>query len=135
MGNEAAFAALDDMIATMRALPEVVEENIGPVAQAADASIRADAAAGIDPQTGAPWAPRKADGGRVMSGAAGAISMTVSGTKITWEIGPPYVFWHFGVKGAKPRHVIPWQPGMPAKLGLAVRRGFVAPWRKLTEGT
>lgn len=131
MANEAAFRELDSMIETIRELPNLAPKMAPAAAQAIGDAVRADLAAGRDPGTGEAWAPTK-DGGKPMKGAAGALQVTVAGSKVTLTMGPPYVFHHFGVRGAEARRVLPVR--MPVKLGDAVRLGLVRPWRGSLKG-
>lgn len=132
MANEGAFAVLDNMITTIREMPQMAPKLAPAAAQAIGEAIRADLAAGRDPGNGVPWEPRKEDGGKPMRGAAGALQISLQGTKIVAEVGAPYVFHHYGVRGATARHVVPDR--MTIKIGNAVRLGIVKPWRDLVKG-
>lgn len=123
------FAELDGMIAACRAAKRLAVDAAPEVARNVEASLKASAAAGTSP-AGEPWAPRKRDGGRAMAGASSAVSARSIGSVVLIKLTGPEVFHHFGSPPSKaPRQVIP-MGSMPAKLGNAVRLGFVTPWRK-----
>lgn len=122
---------LDELIRRARSIPGALRAAMPQIAEAAKAQLVATASAGTTPD-GKPWAPRK-DGGRAMAGAAKAISVTLQGTVLLFKLVGPEVFWHFGVRGAPPRHVIP-VGSMPARIGNAIRLGFVEPFKKAVKG-
>lgn len=127
-GNGAGFAALDQMIASLRSLKEFPKDAAPEVAAAALATIQKELAAGNDPQTGTPWVQKK-DGGRALVNAAKAISVTTVGSVIVLTATGPEVFHHFGAQGKPRRPILPYA-GMPFKLGDAIRKGLVPPFRK-----
>lgn len=123
------FAQLDEMVAACRAAGRLATDAAPEVARSVEASLKASAAAGTTP-TGEPWSSRKRDGGRAMAGAASAVSARSIGSVVLIKLTGPEVFHHFGSPPSKPsRQVIP-VGSLPAKLGNAVRLGFVTPWRK-----
>ncbi len=134
MSNEAAFAQLDDWLERLHTLPEVLPQAMPAAAAAVAGAVREDLAAGRDPGTGELWAPRKKDGERPMQGAAGALQVIVSGTTITLELGAPYTFHHFPVRGEPARHVVPTAGVIPLKMGQAIRLGILPHWRKAVGG-
>lgn len=125
-------AELDAMIAQLRRLFD------GPaLAQAAAAStetwLRAQLAAGQDPNTQAAWAPTL-EGKRPLKTAASRPTVRLSGSNIIIELRGYYVFQHFPTRGRVARRVIP-QGSMPAELGNAIRAGLVEPFEaKTTAG-
>lgn len=133
MADESGFAAVEAWIKAIREMPSLGEEAMPEIAAKVGEVWRADLAAGRDPETGAQWAPTK-DGEQPMKGAASAARLTVSGTTITLSVGNPYVFHHYGVRGAEPRHVVPTGSGVPMKLGNAVRLGIIPVWHNRTRG-
>lgn len=126
-------AALAKMIAATRyvASGDFARDGLQEAAKQVEATIKASAAAGTTPD-GEPWAPKK-DGGRAMAGAAGAVSVSTSGSVIQVQLNGPEVFHHFGVRGAPSRQVIP-RGSMPSRIGDAVRLGFVTPWKSKVGG-
>jgi hypothetical protein len=123
--------ALERMIAKVRAAGQLGTDGLPDAAAEVQTELRASAAAGQSPD-GKAWAPRKADGGRAMAGAAGKITVAAIGRAIWIRLTGPEVNHHFGVRGAEPRNVIP-AGGLPAKLGNAVRLGFAAAWERITQ--
>jgi hypothetical protein len=132
VSNRGDFAALDRMIASCRAVEQLPREAAPIVAQNVEAALRATAAAGQAPD-GTPWERTKKDGALALKGAAAAIAGKALGTVVLITLTGHYVFHHFGAQGKPRRQVIP-QGSMPAKLGNAVRLGFVQPWRELVKG-
>lgn len=128
-GNAGAYAALEGMIVALRSLRGIAQEAAPEVAETLVTAVRTDLAAGRDPGTGQAWSLTK-KGEQAMKGAAAALTHVVSGTKIVLSMAQPYVFHHFGVRGEDRRRVLPEGQGMPAKLGDAIRLGFVKPFRK-----
>ena len=129
MGSSSGFAELDAMIASCRAAGRLATDAAPEVARNVESSLKATAAAGTTPD-GTAWASRKRDGGRAMADADKAVSARAIGTVILIKLTGPEVFHHYGSPpGKPPRQVIP-VGSMPAKLGNAVRLGFVTPWRK-----
>lgn len=120
-------AALDRMIASARYAAEgFTRDGMQAAAAKVGEAIRATASAGVSPD-GEAWAPTKT-GDRAMKGAAGHVSVSISGTVVVIKLEGPDVFHHFGVRGAPARPVIP-RGSMPARLGDAVRLGFVEVWK------
>lgn len=132
--NTAGFTALEAMIQTIKGFPDMVKGAAPAVAEAAAAAIRKDLAAGVDPGTGKAWPPTKKGGGQAMKGAAAALQVAVAGSKITYSMGLPYVFHHFGAGGEPVRRVLPVEDYMPEKLGDAIRLGFVKPFKTWARG-
>lgn len=119
MSTGEALAFLDRKIAELRTLPEVIKA-LGPEAAAVvKATIGASLAAGKSPD-GAVWAPRKEDGGRPYANAASRLVVKASGTTITALMTGPEVYGHKGVRGAKPRPMLP--TGITAALAAALTK-------------
>lgn len=125
--SESALASMIERIRAVRTLggPEALTE----IAREVNAELDASAAAGTTPD-GAPWAPRK-DGGRPMVNAPDAVAAAVVGDGVLVVLRGNEVFHHFGVRGAPARHVIP-AGALPGKLGQAIQRGLVQPWRRVS---
>lgn len=124
--------SLDRMIATINGVasgPEYVQA----AAKATDGFLQARNAAGVDPNTDAPWAPTK-KGERPLKSAAGQPSVRVAGQNVIVGLRGRYVFHFFGARGMPARRTIP-QGQMPSKLGQAIRVGMVEPFRsKIRKG-
>ncbi|WP_437606259.1 hypothetical protein WMF20_35405 [Sorangium sp. So ce834] len=121
------FAALERMISSCQALARLPEDAAPIAARKVAEELDRTASAGQAPD-GTPWADKKS-GGRAMVNAAKAIAVKAFGTVILITLTGPEVFHHFGAGGKPRRQVIP-QGSLPAKLGNAIRLGFVEPFRK-----
>lgn len=130
--NAAGIASLNDMIEACRRVPGLAAQAAPAVKDAVVAWLRAELAAGRSPATGQAWQP-KADGSRALKGAAGKLSAVVVGTTIVVSLAAPEVFHHFGAQGKPRREQLP-RGVLPFKLGDAIRRGLVPPFRKATKG-
>jgi hypothetical protein len=104
------------------------------VAPQVDAFMRGQLAAGLTPE-GQAW-PAKEDGGKPLKGAAAAYEQQVSGNAIVMQIGggakSRYAFHHFGAQEKPVRRQLP-QGRMPARLGDAIRAGFVTWFQAKTK--
>lgn len=123
--------SLDRMIATVRSLG-IGPEYVQATARATEAWLRSQLAAGVDPNTGAPWKPTE-DGKRPLKSAAGRPIVRLAGNVVIISLRGYYVFQHFGARGRAGRRVIP-QGSMPAKLGEAIRLGLVEPFNAKARG-
>jgi len=133
MGNNAqGFATLDEMIAACRRIPGLAKSAAPEVARAIDAKLREDLVAGRSPATGESWAEKK-DGGRAYKAAAKALAYVLVGTTIVFTLRAPEVFGHFGARGRVRREMLP-RGYLPFKLGDAIRKGLVPPFRKAVKG-
>jgi hypothetical protein len=120
------MTALDEMIASLRKLDgalEAVAKEASPLVQSA---LRETAAAGVDPDTGAPW-PAKLDGSRPMVNAASHVTSAAVGQLVVSKLSGPDVF-HQNSK-SKPRRVIPdggagLSDGVTQALTTAAKRVF-----------
>ena len=126
MANKGDFGALERMIATARSMATLAKDAAPIAARLVGEALRATATAGQAPD-GKPW-PLKKDGSRALAHAAAAITTQAIGTVIVITLRGAEVFHHFGAQGKPRRQVIP-QGSMPARLGDAVRLGFVEPWK------
>ena len=126
--NAAGFRALDDMIARLRAVPQMADAAAPELAEAVKGEIDAQIAAGVDPQ-GKAWTPTR-EGNRPLVNAAKAVTSKALGTVILITLGSPEVFHHFGAQGKPVRQVIPQEGGLPMKLGNAIRLGIVNVWNR-----
>lgn len=123
------FAALDRMIASARALAILHKDGLPAAAREVERQLKMTASAGQSP-AGVTWVTKK-DGGRALVNAAAAISTIAIGTSIVIILTGKEVFHHFGA-GVPLRQVIP-VGSIPAKLGNAIRLGFVEPFRQLVK--
>lgn len=115
MSNAAGYAALDKMIASLRAVPAVMKQ-LGPaVATELRTELTRTLNAGTSPD-GSAWAERK-EGGRAYAGAAKALTVTSHGATVLASISGPEVYGHRGVRGAPRRPMLP--SGLTGRL-LAV---------------
>lgn len=123
--------SLDRMIATVRGVGEG-PEYAQATARATEAWLRSQLAAGVDPNTGAPWKLTE-QGKRPLKSAVGRPIVRLAGNVVIISLRGHYVFQHFGVRGRAGRRVIP-QGSMPAQLGDAIRLGLVEPFRAKARG-
>ncbi|WP_437623383.1 hypothetical protein [Sorangium sp. So ce1151] len=129
MASGGDYAVLERMIAACKELERLPEHAAPIAARKVHEQLQRTANAGQTPD-GTPWALRKKDGGRAMVNAAKAIAVRAIGTVILITLTGPEVFHHFGAQGKEPRRVIP-QGSLPAKLGNAIRLGFVEPFSRV----
>jgi hypothetical protein len=121
---------LDAMIERCRAVasgPEYAQA----AAQATETWLRAQLAAGVDPNTGAAWAKTQ-DGKAALKTAPSRPTVRLAGNNIIIALRGYYVFQHFPTQGRMARRVIP-QGRMPAELGNAIRLGMVEPFEAKTK--
>lgn len=99
-------AALDTMIARLRAMPDVRARVAKHMAESLSATIRENIAAQRDPN-GASW-PATESGAPALQGAAKALAVSVSENGVSFRFGEPYSLHHFGaVRGGKRRKLLP----------------------------
>lgn len=121
---------LDALIAAARGAgsgPEYAQA----AARSVETWLRSQLAAGVDPNTGAAWAPTQ-DGGKPLKTAPSRPEVRLAGNTIIIALKGYYVFQHFPTRGRKARRVIP-QGSMPAELGNAIRLGLVDPFKAKTK--
>ena len=109
-------------------LENVQEWALPPAAQEVEKHLKDTARAHTTPE-GKPWAPTK-EGAPALNNAANEITVRVAGQTIIVELKGNSTWWHYGVRGVDPRQVIPVDV-IGEKLGNAIRRGVVAPFRKV----
>lgn len=125
------YAALEAFIAGVEQIRELNEKvakaAVEPVAEVA----RASAAAGETP-AGETWAPRK-DGGKPLAGAAAAIKPSSKGTQIILQVGPPFVFHHWGAGGSSTTKKAQQERARHARAAAAsgTKSKFHAPRRQI----
>jgi hypothetical protein len=132
--NAQGFAAINDMIAAVRALPEAMrKDGVIAVRDEGLRILRQALTAGVSPATGDAWAPRVKDGGRAYANAASRLGAAVVGGTVVFSLAAPEVFGHFGAQGRVRREMLP-RGVLPFKLGDAIRKGLVPPFRKAMRG-
>lgn len=131
--NAAGFGSLQGMIDACRSMPGLAKEAAPQIRDLLLAKLREDLAAGRSPATGEIWVEKKDGGGRPLKNAAAALSAVLSGTTIVFSLKAPEVFHHFGAGAAPRREQLP-RGVLPFKLGDAIRKGLVEPFRKKTKG-
>jgi len=105
-----------------------LSQYLTPAAEEVLSTLRKTASAGTSPD-GKKWEPTK-EGERPLKDAANQIAARVAGQTIVItlsESGGHASWWHFGVKGAPPRPVIPVDV-IGEKLGNAIARGAARPF-------
>lgn len=98
-------AALENMIAALRELTELQERVAKLAAPQVEQAVRAQAAAGLDPE-GRSWTPTK-DGRRPLVHAANAIHVDALGGVVVIVLTGKEVFHHFGTGRVSARRIIP----------------------------
>lgn len=93
-----AAASLDAFIAGVEQLRGMNELSAKEAEPGVLAAARATASAGQAPD-GKPW-PKKADGGKALEGAAGAIKSSAKGSRVELAIEPPWTYHHHGAGGS-----------------------------------
>lgn len=104
-----------------------VETYLPAAAQSTLTHLRGTAKAHTTPD-GVPWAPT-VDGEPALNNAANEISVRVAGQTVIVQLEGNSTWWHYGVRGVKPRPVIPVDI-VGEKLGNAIARGVAKPFRK-----
>lgn len=115
------MSELDAMIATLRKLGKAPADVAKEAAPLVEAVLRENASAGVDPDSGAAWAPKK-DGGRAMKNASAAITTKANGDLLVTTLKGPEVFHHYSKKKSEPqRRVIPdGGAGIPKNVAAAI---------------
>ncbi len=98
-------ARLNEMLEALRDLHELQERVAKLSAPRIEQAVRAQAAAGLDPE-GRPWAPTK-DGRRPLAHAANAIHVDALGGVVVIVLTGKEVFHHFGAARVAARRIIP----------------------------
>jgi hypothetical protein len=122
MSNSSGFAAIDDMIARIRGLPDAIKAAAPSLAEAAKGVLDENIAASRGPD-GTAWKPKK-EGGAPLAHAANALSSRASGTVLLLELRGPEVWHHFGTKHVPARPILP-STGLPLTMAAAIKRGVV----------
>lgn len=117
--NAAGHAALDGMIARIKALRSLATRAAPAVAQRVEQLLDAQIGAGQTPD-GAAWAPRK-DGGRALVHAAKAITVRAVGTVVLVRLSGPEAIHNQGTKKYPRRQIIPGRSGLPTTWGQALK--------------
>lgn len=124
-------AQLREIIRRVRAIPSLIEKTAPACAQAFDAQVRAELAAGHAPG-GAQWQPTK-EGKAPLRNASSAGTLTKSvGTTIVTSVRGHYFYHHAGLGGVPVRSVLP-QELSPA-LADAIRRPLVKAFEENARG-
>lgn len=129
MSNTAGFEALDEMIARVRRVPELVREAAPEVAQEVERELAANIAAGRAPD-GSAWEPTK-EGKQPLVGAAKALSVRAVGSVILMTVGGPEAKHHKGTARGKVKRRIILTRGIPAPMASAIRKVFGRRFSKL----
>lgn len=128
------MSGLEDMAASLRALGRLPERTAELAAPALETALKATAAAGQAPD-GSAWAPTK-KGARAMAGAAKALAVRAYGAVVRVVLSGPEVFWHYGVKGAPRRPVIPDGGGeIPSVVADVLAVASAKAFEELTGGS
>lgn len=110
---------LSELIRRVKRIPGLAVRAAPAVAEAVDASVRADLAAGRSPE-GEAWAPRKQDGGRRLpNAAANAIVTRAIGTTIVQKTAGHYWAHNRGTSHVPRSGIIPQR--ITPKLADAIR--------------
>lgn len=123
---------LDDMIDKLRSLPELGKRAAPDVAVAVRESILETIRAGTDAE-GKAWEPRKEDGGKPLVGAASAVKVAATGSRIFARVTGPEARHHLGrAKGGVRRGIIPTRltPDLTERVRTVLERHF----RQIVEG-
>lgn len=129
--NSQGFRSIDEMVAKIRAMPNLVADAGPGIASEVKAVLDTTARAQQAP-TGQPWAPRKQGSAPVLVRAPQAISVRALDRSIVITLSGHHVFHHYGAKGIPRRPQIPIA-GLPYKLGDAIRLGLVEGWNRSTS--
>ncbi len=99
-------ATLNQMVATLRGLPESVRGSLPKCGAFLKQAMEANIAAQRSP-TGEPW-PDTADGRQALKSAGKQITFTIHGTTLVFTLGGVEARHHFGwVRGGKQRQILP----------------------------
>lgn len=121
----------DELIAILHALETSGPQMAAAGTQALFAAVQRDVAAGKDPNTGAPFAPTK-DGGKPLKNAASGLSWRIVGN-VGFIVLTGHYRWHFWGTGYLPKRRANLQGRLPARLGIAIKEGFVPVFEAITK--
>jgi hypothetical protein len=133
--NNAGFAALDKMLATLRAVPQLAQTAAPDCARAVAGAIGEQVEVGTDPY-GKQWKPTQ-DGKAPLRNAAGAVSVIANGSRLVIEVSGVEALHHSGAArgyhggstrlGGFRREIIPKReipPRMRGVLRIALENAF-----------
>jgi hypothetical protein len=127
------FAALDEHLARVRALPGLVTRAVPAVRDAVRAELRASIARGESPD-GEKWAPTKT-GKQALANAGNALSISSVGTTVVASLSGPEALHNNGwVRGGVARPILPKSGTLPTRLGRAVGEAIADEFRRTMGG-
>lgn len=113
-------AAMDEWIATLEGLGDLVEDAAPDVARAVEAELRDQVGRGVDPQ-GKPWPKTKA-GKRALPDAMDDVTVRARGRRIEIKVTGAHARHHLGaVRGGVRRQIIP-EGKLPRPMADAIGR-------------
>jgi hypothetical protein len=121
------FAKLDAWIAKLKRAPGELKAISPEAAKEVQAALAGNLSAGKAPD-GSAWAERK-EGGRAYAGAAGSLDTQAVNSTIVATITGPEVYGHRGVRGAKPREMLPTT--MVPIVAIAIKRAVMRRLKKV----
>lgn len=129
--NAAGFAALDDMIARLKRLPQLAEQAAPAVARALEQELEQQITRGQTPD-GRAWEPRK-DGGQPLRGAGKVLAVVAVGKTVYARLRGVEARHHLGrARGGIERQILP--RAMTPRIADLVRRELVAEFRQTVGG-
>lgn len=128
-------AALDRIIARIRALPSMCERAAPGVADEVHEVIDRQIRAATDAY-GTPWAPRKADGAKALATAGKALVVVPVGSRIVMRIHRGHIgrHHHGRVKGGTERRILPTTKRLPRTYASAIRKVLDETFRREMKG-
>ncbi len=117
-------AAMDQMIANLRALPRAVRSEIMPEFSRLTRELIRQSVGGQRSPDGQAWKPTK-DGSVPLKNAADSVSIATSGLVLVATLDGPEVFHHYGTKRTPRRPILPTTNGIPATLKEAFKTGAI----------
>lgn len=128
--NAAGFAALDDMIARVRKLPELVERAAPDIAHALEQELEQQVSRGQDPE-GRAWQARQ-DGGQPLRYAGKSLAVVAVGKTVYARLRGVEARHHLGrARGGIERQILPRK--LTPRIAELVRRKLEDAFR-LTVG-
>lgn len=121
----------DAMANILRDLMNSGAEMVQAGTQSLFNAVQRDVAAGLDPNTGQPFAPTK-EGKPALKNAASGLSWRVVGNVGLLVLTKHYVFHFFGT-GYLPKRRANLQGRLPARMGDAIRQGMVPVFEAKTK--
>lgn len=128
---DSGIAALDDLIARLRALAgaQIGARVAAKAVPGVDAALKKTAKAGTTPD-GQPWQVKK-DGGRPLKNAASKISTEASGNLVIATLTGPEAFHHRGARGAPVRQILPDSGTIPEGVRKALLEAAEAVFKEV----